>query len=132
MKRMMTICAIALATTFSVWAQDIPQNTGREQVEKHENNNKRAERLLATLELDKDQKKAFKEINKAYAAETKKLKEEYSDDKAVLRSKVKKLSTDRDAKIEKLLSKEQYKKYTEMLQKRKEKQRGEKKNKKQK
>ena len=127
MKRMMTICAIALATTLSVWAQDIPQNTSNQQIERRQNNDKRAERLLSTLELDKEQKKAFKEINKDYAAETKKLKQEYSDDKAALRSKVKKLNTTRDAKIEKLLSKEQFEKYTQMVQKRKEKQRSEKK-----
>lgn len=121
MKRMMTIYAIALATTLSTWAQDTPQNTGNKQVERRQNNNKQAERMLATLELDKEQKKAFKEINKDYAVETKKLKKEYSDDKATLRSKAKKLNTARDAKIETLLSKEQHEKYTQMIQKRKEK-----------
>ena len=127
MKRMMTICAIALATTLSVWAQEIPQNTSNQQIERRQNNDKRAERLLSTLELDKEQKKDFKEINKEYTAETKKLKQAYSDDKAALRSKVKKLKTARDAKIEKILSKEQFEKYTQMVQKRKEKQRSEKK-----
>ena len=53
MKRMMTICAIALATTFSTWAQSDMQDPNRNQGEKRQN---RSERPRAALDLDEKQK----------------------------------------------------------------------------
>jgi Spy/CpxP family protein refolding chaperone len=122
MKRMMTICAIALATTFSTWAQSDMQDPNRNQGEKRQN---RSERPRAALDLDEKQSKEFKKINTDFTTEAKKIKKEYSDDKASMRSKIKKLETTRDDKVKKLLTKEQYEKYTQMVEKRKEKGKGE-------
>jgi len=73
---------------------------------------RQTERLANRIELNTEQKESVYAINLDFAKKMKKIRSNgYSED---TREKMKKISAERDTKLEKVLSKEQFKEYEEL------------------
>ena len=124
MKRLITLCAIALICSLSTFAQS--GNAKKQKGDKQQKN--RTEKICKKLNLDEKQAKAFKEINTDFVSDSKKLKEKTAKDRAERRSEMKELQAEKNEEIKKILSKEQYEQYTTLCEARDKKQKNKRKN----
>lgn len=107
---------ILLILPLSLMAQN------RSQGDRAERAKKQQEELKKTLDLKKDQEKKFDKINADF---TKKMTEmrngmDQNSDRSVMREKMTKMNTEREAAIKKILDKKQVKAYDSYLKKQQE------------
>lgn len=108
MKKVLTICLIAMITSVSSFAQN-PQHVrrgGRMMDPKQQ-----IERLSDKLYLTDDQKKEFESINNEFFTKMRAERNTNQGDREKMRESMQALMNERDARIKSLLTDEQYKQY---------------------
>ena len=114
MKKILFICAMVLLGTIGLSAQE-RGNRGDMQ----ERMRQRVENYIKELGLkDKkatDFKKIYDESQAQMRKEMESMRESGNPDREAMRAKTEKLNSDRDAKIKKILSAEEYKKYESLV-----------------
>ena len=113
MKKVLVICIVALIASVSAFANsDAPQRGNRG--DRNMDSQKRIEKMCKDLNLNEEQTKQFQQINKDFMEKMKKQREAADTDRQKHREAMQAMQTERNAQIKKILTDEQYKKYTEM------------------
>lgn len=113
MKKVLVICIVALIASVSAFAgSDAPQRGNRGNGDK--DSQKRIEKMCKDLNLNEEQTKQFQQVNKDFMEKMKAQREASDTDRQKRREAMQAMQTERNAQIKKILTDEQYKKYTEM------------------
>lgn len=112
MKKVLAICLIAMMCSVVSFAQQENGQQKRGQRGNMMDPKKRTEQMCKELNLNEKQTKEFTKINDEFFEKMKKQRESGEKDRTKLREAMQKLQNDREAQIKKVLTDEQYKKYT--------------------
>ncbi|WP_106832275.1 DUF4890 domain-containing protein [Parabacteroides pacaensis] len=112
MKKVLAICLIAMICSVSSFAQQENAQQKRGERGRMMDPKKRTEQMCKELNLNEKQTKEFTKINDEFFEKMKKQRESGEKDRTKLREAMEKLQNDREAQIKKVLTDEQYKKYT--------------------
>lgn len=110
MKKVFALGLLILATTVSAFAFDGVQQDSKKRPDPAERMNK----IVKELNLNEKQTKDFKKVNEEFVEKMKKEREANKEDKGKAREAMAAAQKDRNAKIKKILTEEQYKKFEEM------------------
>lgn len=117
MKKILFICTMVLFSSIGVIAQQPPQRGNREDMEKRQK--ERIENYIKELKLDEKKgnelKKIFSETQAKLTKEMESMRESGNMDREAMRTKMTKVNEERDAKVKKALSADQYKKYEQLM-----------------
>lgn len=106
MKKVIGLFLVVLMSTVSVFAQN-NKREGRMDPEK------RIDMMVKELKLDDKQAAEFRKVQKDFMDEMKKVRDGSENDRDKMREKMKTMRSERDAKVKKILTEEQYKLYQE-------------------